>query len=491
MSEAGLTERIAQWVESTTFDSLPRRVVEEAKNQILSVVASVHAGHFSEVGKSVRRAIKDWPVAKDATMLPSGERSSLYNALFTNCALGAALDYDDYLFATHCGHSSVLAPLALAEKVGMTGKELLLTQVIINEVCGRFGAALLTAAVPMQAQTVVHLVGGALAGAKALGLDREGIQAALGLALLQPGLPLERAYFGSDARALATATTTPLGVQAAQLVAGGLRGPLDVLEHPDGFFVRASSTPLTEAFDSLGKAWLTETLCYKIYPAGAGMGTVLDCVLDMVRQHTVDVKKIRAVQIAACPATLDLDRRAAAHVVGPQTPPSVLAGCVAYNVAAALTDREMTARQLTRERIADPAVWALAAKVSLTADEIFAQRARGAWLARTLVSLPNGRPNLDFDPLHVSQFRMSAGARVRIEMDDGRSFEAEEEVPEGAAGRAYDDRRKAVEDKFRRETRYTLRKERMEKAVDGILHLEKANAASVREIVRLCCSERT
>ncbi len=52
------------------------------------------------------------------------------------------------------------------------------------------------------------------------------------------------------------------------------------------------------------------------------------------------------------------------------------------------------------------------------------------------------------------------------------------------------DRRKAVEDKFRRETRYTLRKERMEKVIDIVHHLEDANAAQVRELARLCCSEK-
>ena len=47
-----------------------------------------------------------------------------------------------------------------------------------------------------------------------------------------------------------------------------------------------------------------------------------------------------------------------------------------------------------------------------------------------------------------------------------------------------------VEDKFRRETRYTLRKERMEKAIDLIHHLEDVSASHLRELVRLCCSEK-
>jgi hypothetical protein len=102
----------------------------------------------------------------------------------------------------------------------------------------------------------------------------------------------------------------------------------------------------------------------------------------------------------------------------------------------------------------------------------------------------SGRP-AELRQVDVSQFRVSAGARVRIEMADGRNFEGEQEIPFGAAGRPFDERRRAVEEKFRRETRYTLRKEKMERAVDLILHLEDASSAQMRELVRLCCSERS
>ena len=44
--------------------------------------------------------------------------------------------------------------------------------------------------------------------------------------------------------------------------------------------------------------------------------------------------------------------------------------------------------------------------------------------------------------------------------------------------------------KFRRETRFILRKERMEKAIDIVHHLEDASAAQVRELARLVCSEK-
>ena len=75
-------------------------------------------------------------------------------------------------------------------------------------------------------------------------------------------------------------------------------------------------------------------------------------------------------------------------------------------------------------------------------------------------------------------------------MEGGRTFEMDQDAPTGSGARPFDDRRKAVEDKFRRETRFILRKERMEKAIDIVHHLEDASAAQVRELARLVCSEK-
>jgi 2-methylcitrate dehydratase PrpD len=91
MSTGNATERIAEWVAQARYEDVPRRVTEEAKNQILSVIASVHAGHFSDAGRTVSRTVKEWHAGKDATMMPSGERTSLHNAIFANAALSMAL----------------------------------------------------------------------------------------------------------------------------------------------------------------------------------------------------------------------------------------------------------------------------------------------------------------------------------------------------------------------------------------------------------------
>ncbi len=490
MSTGSTTARIAEWVAQTHFEDVPRRVTEEAKNQILSVIAAVHAGHFSEAGRTVSRTVKEWSGGKDATMIPSGERTSLHNAIFANTALSMALDFDDYLFAGHTGHSAVLVPLALAEKIGVSGKDFLLAQTLANEIEGRVGASVLLGPLNGQMWAFIHSIGSAAITAKLMDLDAAQIQSAMGIALSQPTRPLTAGFFGSDAKTLLASMTAPLGVQAAQLAANGMRGAANILEGPDGFVQVFAHQPLLGAYAGFGKLWLTDTLCYKIYPGCAYIDTAIDCVLMLVRQHAIDAKKVKDVHIAAGPLTLGMEALAAPHLRGPDSLPTTLNFTVGYNVAVALMDKELTARQLTRERIRDAATWDLAGRVHVTLDDAIGQRTLDRSLVKRITDDSGERYELDLNTLDLSGFRMSFGARVRIEMQDGRSFELEQEVPLGGAGRAFDERRKCVEDKFRRETRYTLRKEKMERAIDMILHLEQASSAHLRELVRLCCSER-
>jgi 2-methylcitrate dehydratase PrpD len=486
---AGVTESLANWIVGVKFEDLPRRIIEEAKNQVLSTIAAIHAGHFSEVGRNVRRTVQDWGGGKDATMIPSGERTSLHSAIFANTGLSTALDYDDYLFGGHTGHTSVLVTLALAEKLGSTGREMILAQVAANEVQGRIGAAICGDSFEAESFSAGNLAGGAVVAARLHGLTSEQARAALGIALLQPGRTLPASFVGTDASAVAVGMSAPLGVEAAQLAEKGLHAADDVIENPQGLLALLSDRPQLGVFGGLGSAWLMDTLCYKIYPGCACIDTTIDCILDIVRQHSLDARKVKSVNVAASDATVEVDRMIAPKLKGPETPAAALHYALGYNVAAALIDRELTARQFTPDRIRDQAVWNLAARVQLTLDGAMAQRARDSSLVKR--SSQSGEPlPLDLAAADLTRFRKSCGARVRVDMEDGRNFEAEEEIAVGAAGRPFDDRRKAVEDKFRRETRYTLRKERMERAIDMILHLEDSNAAQVRELVRLCCSER-
>lgn len=482
MSSGTIMHRVAEWAAGATPASLPRRVSEEAKNQVLGMIAAVHAGHFSDSGRIISRTVKEWAGNKEATLLPSGERASVHAAIAGNIALGLALDYDDYLFGARTGATAVLASLAMAEKVGAGGPEFLLAQVLANEVGGRLGLAT-TIAVPEAALAVyVHQAAAAVIAASMLKLDAGQTEHALSLALAQAAPLAPAAAYGSEARVLATALAAPVGVQAAELAANGVRTAHDALEGDGGLFRRLGAPPLLGAFSGLGAQWLTESLGYKIYPGSPYLATIIDCVLGLVRQHHVDARKVYAIHVGAGPHALAMN--------GAESLPVTLTQSVAYPVAAAVIERELSPRQFGRDRISNAAIWELAGKVRLSLDEDLARKARDRSALRVVGDDGASAQLFDLGACDLNAFKATVGSRVRIELEGGRTFDMEQDVPIGSGARPFDDRRKAVEDKFRRETRYTLRKERMEKAIDIVHHLEDANAAQIRELARLCCSEK-
>ncbi len=485
-----IVPRIAAWAAGCTPGGVPRRVADEAKNQILGMIAAVHAGHFSDAGRLVSRAVKEWAGGKEATLVPSGERTGLHAAIAGNAGLALALEYDDYLFGAQTGASAVLATLAMAEKVGAGGPEFLLAQVLANEVGGRLGLAAALAVPESPLATFVHAAAGATLAAALLKLDAGQTEHALGLALAQGGVLTPAGYYGSEAKVLSAALAAPLGVQAAEFAAAGLRSGHDPLGGEGGLFQRLGGPVLNGAFGGLGSVWLTESLGYKIYPGSLHLATAIDCVLGLVRQHHVDPRKIHAVHVSAGPHTLAMDARSAPYMRGPESLPSTLTQSVAYTVAAALVERELSPRQFGRDRIANATIWDVAGKVRLSLDDDLARRARERSALRIAGDDGSAAHLFDITSCDVHAFKATMGTRVRIELEGGRTYEAEQEVPIGSGARPFDDRRKAVEDKFRRETRYTLRKERMEKAIDIVHHLEDANAAQIRELARLCCSEK-
>lgn len=485
-----IVPRVAAWAAGCTPGAVPRRVTDEAKNQILGMIAAVHAGHFSDAGRLISRTVKDWAGGKEATLIPAGERTGLHAAIAGNAGLALALEYDDYLFGAQTGASAVLGTLAMAEKVGAAGPEFLLAQVLANEVGGRLGLAAALAVPESPLAGFVHVAAGATLAASLLKLDAAQTEHALGLALAQAGVLTPAGFYGSEAKVLSAALTAPVGVQAAEFAAAGLRGGHDPLVGPDGLFHRLGGPVLNGAFSGLGTVWLTESLGYKVYPGSLHLATAIDCVLGLVRQHHVDPRKVYAIHVGAGPHTLAMDARSAPFMRGSDSLPATLTQSVAYAVAAALVERELSPRQFGRDRIANATIWDVAGKVRLSLDDDIARRARERSPLRVVGDDASNAHLFDLGTCDLNAFKATMGARVRIELEGGRSYEAEQDVPTGSGARPFDDRRKAVEDKFRRETRYTLRKERMEKAIDIVHHLEDANAAQIRELARLCCSEK-
>src|SRR2546421_596323 len=120
-----LTAALAEWSSSLEASDIPEGTARRAGWQWASVVGAVFAGadhpHSQALGAVARRSGGDGP----ATLLPDLEPTSVEAAVWANAARSVLLDFDDYLFAGHTGHSAVLVSLALGEQIGSSGADLL------------------------------------------------------------------------------------------------------------------------------------------------------------------------------------------------------------------------------------------------------------------------------------------------------------------------------------------------------------------------------
>lgn len=272
----GITATVAEWAAGLRASDVPAPVRERARLQVASVLGATFAGARSVVGERVRRAATAWGGPEEATIFPSGPRASIHTACYANAASSVAFDFDDYLFAGHTGHSSVLGSLAFGEARGSSGADVLAAQVVGNEVGGRLGAALLFGPHNGQMWAYIHALAGACAAGRFLGLDPERMGHAIGIALAAPPYPLAPAFFGPDSKVLIASGPLVDGVRAAELAHAGLSGADDILGDANGILGKLSERPLDFAFTGLGSAWVTESLTYKLYPGCAYIDTPVD-----------------------------------------------------------------------------------------------------------------------------------------------------------------------------------------------------------------------
>lgn len=358
-------ERMARWARNLTLDQVPPRVVEEAKNQVLSTLAATHAGYASDLGPKITRAFRPTKGAERA--IPHPYAMPAAQAAFLMSAWSMVLDFDDSMLGGHTGHATALVPVAYARD--HSGADLLCAQIAANEIAARVNTAVALGPLRGQMATHVHLLGASVARGKLDGLEADDLASAAGFALTYPAKALYPGFLGSDAKVLAAAWPVRMGLDAVDAVRAGLRGNPGILDGRRGFLSSSADVPLPGFLGGLGTRWHTETNSYKIYPGCAYLDAVIDATLAIVRRYEVVPDHVERIDVDASIFTVGMDARSAPYVKGPDSPLSALSFSTPYNVACAIRDRELAPRHLTGRYVADTDLWELAGKVRIHHDE--------------------------------------------------------------------------------------------------------------------------
>ena len=357
----GATEKIANWIVNTGYEDIPPDAIRVANESCFDLLGVILAGSTEPVAGIIQQYVADQGGVDEATVLASGQRSASSQAALANGTMGHALDYDDFGGFGHPTVAIFPALMALGEKTGATGRDLLEAYVVGCEV----GLALqhYTKYNQMEkgfhATAVIGHIACTAACAKLLGLDEHQTTMALGMAGSMAGGLIHN--FGTMTKPLHAGLVCRDGITAAQLAQRGLTSGENIIEHPLGF-ARTVLGPgiydLEDMSDNLGKPFrVQDALMIKKYPCCGGNHSMLDSLFSLMREHDFTYDDVVSAEVAQPYLSIVM------MYGGPDTG---LQGKFSsqYAVAAALVDGDMGIDTYTDEKVREPAIKETMQKVS-------------------------------------------------------------------------------------------------------------------------------
>jgi 2-methylcitrate dehydratase PrpD len=273
-----LTERLAAPVEDADL--------ARATLHVLDWLGCATAGAAQPAAAGFRAA--NAGAAQGECRSLDGTRLGWWDALQLNAACGNLLEMDDLDRASilHPGPVIIPAAIAIAEKVGASGRTLLMAIVRGYEATIRIGRALGTRHYAFFHNTsTCGAFGAAAAAASVLNLNKTRTLWALANAGSRTGGLWQMRHEACETKSLHNVQAAQTGVQAALLASTGVRGPAMLLEGPQGLFAAlAPGASAAEVLREPERAWLLNEVSFKPWPACRHAHPSIDAALALKSQ---------------------------------------------------------------------------------------------------------------------------------------------------------------------------------------------------------------
>ena len=360
----GPTEAIAEYLEGFGDQDMGGAALQAVRSALTDYVGVTLAGvgeRGSVIGRHVISALGG---ASQATVWGGGFKTSMPLAAMANGMAAHAHDYDDTNQVMMAHPSIQLLPglFAVAEFQKRSGFDLMVAYVAGFEVGAKLGRAINPDLV-FQGWFPVGTLGAVMqtaACAKLFGLSRDQMVMALGISSnLASGL---RCNNGTMAKPLMAGYVGQNGILAALLAREGMTANPRALEDQFGFFEnfgRADKARLTRSMESLGKPLdiIESGFSFKLYPCCAGTHMPIDCVLEIVKGHSVNPENIESIQVS-------MGSYAKFLLIHPRPKTAAEAKfSLEYCIARAILDEEMGIGQFTQLKVEDPLVTEIIEKI--------------------------------------------------------------------------------------------------------------------------------
>ena len=398
-----ISTELARFTAQFELDKVPLDVQNYALSLILDGTGIAYASSQYEFSKKGLEALRMFDEPGEHIVLGTGERMPYRDAALANGLLIHGLDFDDTHVAGVVHMTSAVWPcvLAVAEKTGASGEEMLAAYIIGMEVGARLG---------MVAKGAFHQVGhhptgiaGAFAcslvAARLMKLDEEQMIMAQGIALSMASGNFEFLQDGAWTKRYHPGWAAVSGIMAATFAKAGYIGPKLPYEGRFGLYNShliglEPQCDYSLATAGLNEVWEVMNVGVKPYPSCHFTHAVIDATRMLSTEHSLTADQIESI-VALMPE--EVVKTVCEPLENKQSPTCAYEAqfSAPYLVALALVRRDFTLKDLEPEPLADPVVLDLTKKVTYEND-----------------------PDSGF-PTYYS-------GEVRITLKDGRTFQQRE-----------------------------------------------------------------
>lgn len=447
----GVTQAILSKIEAMTFETFPDELIAAARMLIIDGIAVAVAGaRLEEAPPILGSHLRSQGGRGDVSALGLGFGLSAVSAALLNATSMHVLDYEPmWRPATHALSPVLAASLALAEEKGIGGRQLVTALVRGIEIQGWLREAGQTESRDLRFHPpgVVGPIGSAIACGTLLGLDRDAMANAMGIASSRCGALFSN--LGTMTKSTHCGFAAASGLESALLTNAGFGANKAIFDsQAQGYLQAFMPTFDIPTFLRFGDGFriLDPGFAIKIFPAKFSTHYGITAALEL-HQEIGDPDKITGIEIVV--ADVPSANR--------PFPKSGLDGkfSVQYTVAAALLDGQVGLDTFTDERL-------------LRAD-------MQSILPKIAISMPPEMPSL---------YNTGRYADVTVSIADGRVLTARCYSPRGSWGAAPISLAEH-ETKVRTCLATFLAGDQIDEVVELAARIEMIDGAQLRHLLRL------
>jgi 2-methylcitrate dehydratase PrpD len=312
-----IIEELAKFIVDTKYEDLPVPVVHEVKNLIIDSIGNGLASITTDPGKIIISLAKVLGGPPESSIIGTGDKISCTNAVLANGQLFNAMDFDTVMPGGHAPPYIIPTQLAIAEREGVSGKDLIVATALGFEVAAKiaratppgmfFNAEKRFQLAPREGYAKINI--GAAAGAgRLLKLNqKQMIDALANAGHLSQVLTWTRGNYSPSRNMMKYGvpgwqnTGAIIAVLLAQMGLEGDTELFDDAEHGFGQFCGYTSFSPEKILPGLGQTWDFIKVNYKKYACCTILHAPLEVFYCIIKKNNLRAEDIEAVHVLTNP----------------------------------------------------------------------------------------------------------------------------------------------------------------------------------------------